>query len=332
MISAIALAALLGTTTARPASPLHWPDVVARQTETKTPLTTTAPDNTTDAAGWCAFENTIERVEELWLDWGIGDYLDMLVDDDESDDWLSDLANSFLPSEEFGDAGSYGCGFRGQTCLGGAPQCPEMTARGGPRIHWIFDAVKKMQALFEHANTELTTATVLGNLNVDGISSLLSVDMPPPANIGGILSTSFGIAAAGASLVPVYGTAASAGLSIVSAAFGAIPEPESGGGGQVDEGAMTTALRNMFDNLVGTMDDILALAVGQGDGNYDLLPRLGQCYNGAECETSIAAFFGKGTMLLQGEDVNISYDSALTIINKKLLDIGTLRNPCFSND
>lgn len=110
-------------------------------------------------------------------------------------------------------------------------------------------------------------------------------------------------------------------MSLIADAL-SLAEPEADEEeGPVDEGALDKALLSIFKAARDGLDDMLALAVGQGSGDYDNLPQFGECEPYA-CETAIGGFFADGRILMQGEGEDDAFSSAFSWINKKLVDIG----------
>ena len=202
--------------------------------------------------------------------------------------------------------------------------------------------------MMERAHTELVASGLFSSLDIDGIAELIESDIAPPTNFASILvspiishqyipscsnrarsfigiltpisrqSTGLGVASAGAGLVPnPAGAATSAILSVMSSALSLVPEPEPR---EVDTTTLQTTLGDILEATSEKINDFLHLAVGQGDGNYDELPHLGN--QNLNYDTPIGAFFSGGTMLLQGEDAAYDFEDTQQILTNKMIDLG----------
>ncbi|KAK3705243.1 hypothetical protein LTR37_013404 [Vermiconidia calcicola] len=188
----------------------------------------------------------------VWNDYGIGSTLDEYIGGHGEDNWLNDLASESFPGS--GDPGSFGCGSRDQPCMSGMETCETMSGNERGAEFWIFNAVQKMQDMFECAHENLQDSIIDSSLTVSGIAIAAAFGIA-----GGLIGYGSG------PIINGFKTSA----RMIGGAFAASASEDPV---VVDPSkAMESTLKEVFKLQRTILDDTLQLAVG-GRGDYASLP------------------------------------------------------------
>ncbi|KAK7394021.1 hypothetical protein QQX98_013199 [Neonectria punicea] len=265
---------------------------------------------------------TPEGVDDLWEKTAAGVSLELFIKGhwENQNSWLKNMEDQ-VQGGTSGKSGAAGCSALGNDCnpMGGM-SCDDQfdqfgTTPLGKNSYWIFQAAKGVHEKFRELNRQLTQETLINGLRIPQMVDDFDGSESEPGAVLGWLAAASTMGNAVGGLVPGAGSGIAAGFGILGGIFSGLA---SQGDDEIDQGSISAALADAFEQATGALENTLRIAMGGGtsDDEYNSLP----APKWDTYETKIAKFFNGGWFLIDDDEeaVRVAIESISNNIQKKV--------------
>ncbi|KAK7428282.1 hypothetical protein QQZ08_005179 [Neonectria magnoliae] len=265
---------------------------------------------------------TPEGVDDLWEKTAAGVSLELFIKGhwEHQNSWLKNM-ESQVQGGTSGKSGAAGCSALGNDCnpMGGMSCNDQFDQFGttplGKNSYWIFQAAKGVHEKFRELNRQLTQETLINGLRIPQMVDDFDGSESEPGAVLGWLAAASTMGNAVGGLVPGAGGGIAAGFGILGGIFSGLA---SQGDDEIDQGSISAALADAFEQATGALENTLRIAMGGGTGDdeYNSLP----APKWDTFETKIAKFFNGGWFLIDDDEeaVRVAIGSISNNIQKKV--------------
>lgn len=265
---------------------------------------------------------TPEGADDLWERTAAGVSLELFIKGqwEHENSWVKNMEDQ-VQGGTSGKSGAAGCAALGNDCnpMNGM-SCEDQFDKFGTyplakNSYWIFQAVKGLHEKFKELSRQLTQETLINGLRIPQMVTDFDGSESEPGNVLGWLAAASTIGNAVGGLVPGAGGGIAAGFGILGGIFSGLAGE---GQGEIDQGSISSALANAFDQATTALENTLRIATGGGtsEDEYNSLP----APKWDTYETKIAKFFNGGWFLVDDDEeaVRVAIASISNNIQKKV--------------